>query len=257
MRTLLAVLLTVTFATNAAAAVFKIGYGNAVATALTVKEDESVGGVSPDTILEDDVSTGQIMIGVELSEPLFGPVSLGIDAGIGLPAGEAEIQGTDAHVPAPGAPNRYEGDKSSMTMVTVPLLGKLTAAFPVGPGEIRAGLGIGAVLVSWTSHETDTKWGGNSNKTAVTDISTSIEMNTRAGTTALVMAQITPGYHLTIGENLTVGLDIPLSISSEEDVMMREVDAIVPTPGDDDPLRQGLTVGGFTWGVNVALTRRI
>ncbi|TET52016.1 MAG: hypothetical protein E3J64_05890, partial [Anaerolineales bacterium] len=204
MRILLGLALAVTLAANATAATFKIGYGNAVGTVSYPKTDDS--GAARDVAnADDDVSHGLIAIGVEMMEPVVGPLSLGIEIGVGLPAGDYTLDTKDAYVPPAGVVHKFDGDEITMTMTTVPILAKASAAFEVGPGEIRAGLGLGALIMSAKSEVTLTTWnnpiaGVDPNKLEAAATVDSVDTQWNSGGVGVFLAQITPGYHLKIGE---------------------------------------------------------
>lgn len=265
MRILLAMGLAALIGSQAGAAV-KIGYLS-LPGELAWVEHGATGNINK----TDGVSQGVILLGVDVMEPMSPSIGLGISVGIGLPAGSIEFDRTKEYISVGGI-NPNDGDKVTVSLMTVPVLGHACYHRPLGKGTFALDLGVGAILVGLDIENVETYWWdsmASSPYRGAGDVKMATQTVNSTDFTPVFTVQLAPCYTIGISEKDSIGLQIPMAYLATAVLNRTELDYQPPfsVPTDSDPLVGGLLnvdevettafeLGGFSWGVNIVYMRK-
>lgn len=263
MRMTIGAILALGLAAQGHAVALKVGYGNINGELSFPKSDGNIKGYNRTTETED-IGIGVITVGAEHMVALDDMFSIGLEIG-GSTAGEFEFDFTKMRTPVAGQPNEYEGDSSTTAMRRVPVLARANAQFPMNGMTAYVGLGAGVIIAPWTSESVDQEWtdgtagGDQADKDSTHTTKFATDTTWDSGTFSLFVFEIAPGIEMKMGEKATVGLEIPLSLTSETTLSGREYKTETAVANVANPeIKEGVwKFGGFDWGIRLVYTRKL
>ena len=231
MKYLVALLLTLGIVTNAHAA-FKIGLLSVPLEHKYKVYDATADSNSQGT---DSASISALMFSGEYDETINDNVSFGLSAGGGVGMQSYTFKGESAFTGLGSTTNPGEGysDLIKPSGVASILAQVIFSAKMLG-GVTSLGIGGGVIALG-------------------INIQSKTPSNTTMSTLAQVSSQlgITPAYTLGVSDNLSMGLEVPLTFVEE----MNSQNNISDPKGDyTDGYRMG---GGLSWGVNLVFKKKI
>jgi hypothetical protein len=248
MKVLLAAVLAVSLASEAGAAV-KLGYGT-----IPGSNSFTVYNYTTDKQVNDseDFSLGVFTVGADAMQKVTDLISIGAEVTAGAPMGSYEFDETKTAVGIPaGFGNPNADSTATITAATLGAMAKVQAGLTLGPGTGTLGLGLGSIMIAAMYEGIEQNWTGATGTTKA-------GKNTDRGTmlVPVFVIQVTPGYKMVVGNDVELGLEIPLSLMSETDLTREQLDE--PTDPDvENPAIDGMKMGGFGFGVNLVISKKI
>jgi len=212
--------------------------------------------------VDKSFTVGALGISAELDEPVAEKCFVGVALSGGIPFMSFPFKMSDLIDPDPGVENIDEGDESrgNIAMAKMMLKGGYRAS--MGPGEASLTLGAGMVLYSLTWKQVDQWWDNGSGVIApfklVSSATKYATITTYSNSTATVpVVEAAPGYHIKIGDNYRIGLEVPVSLSAKQ-----KLTGIVTSPAEsiigifpancNAPV---VEVGGFSWAAYLVFAK--
>jgi len=251
MRSILAFGLAVCLASSAGAAV-KIGYGTIPGSNLYPQFNVTTSKQANKT---ESFSFGMLTFGGDSLTKINDNISIGIEVGAGMPMGSYKFDETNYAINVPAGADKNQtnaGDTFELNAATATVLAKGVYSMPLGNGIGSLGLGLGTTMVGLLYESINQKYDNATGQTAEDKVT-----ETGCKFVPLFVIGITPGYAMTVGTDLQLGLEIPLSIMSTADVENTETNMNPVNPNVENPQTRGFEIGGFGWGVNITLTKKI
>jgi len=206
------------------------------------------------------LSAGVLNISGESMTKVNDMLSIGLEVTAGAPMGEAKQDLTKqlTDLPAGSTEDPFEGDSSTFKVATLGAMAKAKLGMAAGPGTVGLGIGAGTVIVSLLGTDVDTVWSGfgGTYKTAASDTVVSKTTTYSVNIAPVFVLSIAPSFDMTLSDTDSVGVEIPLNLLSTTRVGNDNDSTVPATVGDDNPLKDGAEIGGFSWGINVAYTRK-
>jgi hypothetical protein len=208
------------------------------------------------------LSAGVLAISAESMTKVNDMLSIGMEVVAGAPMGEAEQDLTKQYTDLEAAGITWDpldGDSKTFKVATLGVLAKAKMGMKIDAGTIGLGIGAGSVVASIMETEVDTDWDitfpGSTLKGAAAAVKTSKTTTYSTTVVPLFAVVIAPSFDMPLSETDSVGVEIPLALLSTTR-LGTDTDLVTPAVGDDNPAKDGAEIGGFSWGVNVAYTKK-
>lgn len=222
--------------------------------------------------VDEDIAIGSLFVGAGSMTKVNDMFSIGFSLGASMP-GDVTFNDADMVTPPAGVINWKTGDTVKFEFMQIPLLARAALNMAAGPGEASLGLGAGVVIISMSTETTDQQWsdgtaggGEQADQDAAHTAAAGKEIFKTSGAVGLFAFEITPGYHYKLNDKSSIGIDIPLTITSDTEVTVdREDDpkqfaspvVNAANPDYTSGFLRNLDLGGFNWGVRLVYSVRI